>query len=163
MTILRIAIARWLLFAHDLVRKPLHIPDQVRDRHFRHRAPESRWEDDMRAIVAGAVAVLIAGSAFAATKLTPKEIQTEFFDGKSFTAATTSGVKFKLTFTADGKVTREPQDKSGAKGEGTWKLSKEGFCTSWKGSAQNCYTLVNIEKNKWSVVKGAATVATWSK
>ena len=117
----------------------------------------------MRAIIAGAIAVLIAGPAFAATKLTPKEIQTEFFDGKTFHAATTSGVKFKMTFTADGKVTREPQDKSGAKGEGTWKLSKDGFCTSWKGSAQNCYTLVNIEKNKWSVVKGAATVATWSK
>jgi hypothetical protein len=117
----------------------------------------------MRAIVAGGAAILIAGPAFAATKLTPKEIETAFFDGKSFNAATTSGVKFKMTFTADGKVTREPQDKSGAKGEGTWKLSKDGFCTKWMGSAQNCYTLVNIEKNKWSVVKGAATVATWSK
>ena len=60
-----------------------------------------------------------------------------------------------MTFTADGKVTREPQDKAGAKGEGTWKLSKDGFCTTWKGSAQNCYTLVNVDKNKWSVVKGA--------
>ena len=117
----------------------------------------------MRAILAGAVAALIAGPAVAATKLTPKEIQTEFFDGKAFTAATTSGTKFKMTFSTDGKVVREPQDKAGAKGEGTWKLSKDGFCTAWKGSAQNCYTLVNVEKNKWSVVKGAATVATWSK
>ena len=49
-------------------------------------------------------------------KLAPKEIQTEFFDGKTFTAATTSGTKFKMTFTPDGKVTREPQDKAGAKG-----------------------------------------------
>ena len=72
----------------------------------------------MRAILAGAVALLTFGTAFAASKLTPKEIQTEFFDGKTFTAATTSGVKFKMTFTTDGKVTREPQDKSGAKGEG---------------------------------------------
>ena len=45
----------------------------------------------------------------------------------------------------------------------TWKLSKEGFCTSWKGSAAICYTLVNVDKNKWSVVKGATTVAVWSK
>ena len=119
----------------------------------------------MRAIVAlAAIAAIVPPSAaFAAQKLTPKEIQTEFFDGKTFTAATTSGTKFKMTFTADGKVTREPQDKSGQKGEGSWKLSKEGFCTTWQGKAATCYTLVNVEKNKWSVVKGATTVAVWSK
>jgi len=118
----------------------------------------------MRVILVGAAfAALVSGAALAASKLTPKEIQTEFFDGKAFTAATTSGTKFKLTFTADGKVTREPQDKAGQKGEGTWKLSKDGFCTTWKGSPANCYTIVNVDKNKWSVVKGAATVAVWSK
>ena len=87
----------------------------------------------MRATLAVAAAILIAGAAYAAQKLTPKEIQTEFFDGKPFTAATTSGTKFKMTFATDGKVMREPQDKAGQKGEGTWKLSKEGFCTSWTG------------------------------
>ena len=118
----------------------------------------------MRATLAGvAVAALLFETALAATKLAPKDIQTEFFNGKTFTAATTSGTKFKMTFTADGKVTREPQDKAGQKGEGTWKLSKEGFCTQWKGNASTCYTIVNVDKNKWSVVKGAATVAVWSK
>src|SRR3954463_11790958 len=118
----------------------------------------------MRAVLTGfAVAALVSSAALAATKLAPKEIQTEFFDGKPFTAATTSGTKFKLTFSPDGKVTREPQDKAGQKGEGTWKLTKEGFCTQWKGSGSNCYTIVNVDKNKWSVVKGAATVAVWSK
>jgi len=118
----------------------------------------------MRATLPGvAIALLALDVAIAAAKLTPKEIQTEFFDGKTFTAATTSGTKFKMTFTADGKITREPQDRAGAKGEGTWKLSKDGFCTSWKGSAAICYTLVNVDKNKWSVVKGATTVAVWSK
>lgn len=118
----------------------------------------------MRAILAGAaLAALLSDAALAASKLPPKDIQAQFFDGKAFTAATTSGTKFKMTFTADGKVTREPQDKAGAKGEGTWKLTKDGFCTTWKGSAANCYTLVNVDKNKWSVVKGATTVAVWSK
>ena len=119
----------------------------------------------VRSSLAGVVAgaLLAATAAWAITKLTPAEIQSTFFDGKPFTAATTSGVKFKLVFMADGKVTREPQDKAGAKGEGTWKLSKDGFCTTWKGAKANCYTLVNVEKNKWSVVKGATTVAVWSK
>ena len=48
-------------------------------------------------------AVAMSGAAFAAQKLTPKEIQTEFFDGKSFVAATTSGTKFKMTFATSGK------------------------------------------------------------
>jgi hypothetical protein len=118
----------------------------------------------MRVILASVgAAALLTAPACAASKLTPKEIQTEFFDGKPFTAATTSGTKFKMTFSADGKVTREPQDKAGQKGEGTWKMSKDGFCTTWKGSPSNCYTIVNVDKNKWSVVKGAATVAVWSK
>ena len=112
------------------------------------------------AVIASAVTI---GAAIAAQKLTPKEIQTEFFDGKAFTAATTSGTKFKMTFGSDGKVTREPQDKAGQKGEGTWKLSKDGFCTTWQGKTATCYTLVNVDKNKWSVVKGATTVAVWSK
>ena len=117
----------------------------------------------MRTTLAVVTIVLIAGAASAAQKLTPKEIQTEFFDGKPFTAAMTSGTKFKMTFATDGKVTREPQDKAGQKGEGTWKLSKEGFCTSWREKSSTCYTLVNVDKNKWSVVKGATTVAVWSK
>ena len=93
----------------------------------------------MRAMLAGIVLVGLAGPALAQiTKLTPKDIQAQFFDGKAFTAATTSGTKFKMTFSPDGKSLREPQDKAGTKGEGTWKLSKDGFCTAWKGSAQNC-------------------------
>ena len=70
----------------------------------------------MRTTLAVVTIVLIAGAASAAQKLTPKEIQAEFFDGKPFTAATTSGTKFKMTFATDGKVTREPQDKAGQKG-----------------------------------------------
>ena len=117
----------------------------------------------MHVLAGVAVAALLISAALAATKLTPKEIQTEFFDGKPFTAATTSGVKFKLTFASDGKVTREPQDKAGAEGRGDLEAVEGRLLHHWKGSAANCYTLVNVDKNKWSVVKGAATVAVWSK
>jgi hypothetical protein len=110
-----------------------------------------------------ATEVSSVGTARPATLVPPKLIQAMFFTGEPLIAATTSGTKFKMTFAADGKITREPQDKAGQKGEGTWSLSEEGFCTSWKGSAANCYTLVNVDKNKWSVVKGATTVAVWSK
>lgn len=111
-----------------------------------------------------ACCVLMAGIPTAnAAKLAPAEIQTAFFNGQPFTAATNSGVKFKMTFTADGKMTREPAARTGAKGEGTWKLDKEGFCTTWKGQQPNCYTLVASGANKWSVMKKSSTMATWTK
>jgi hypothetical protein len=118
----------------------------------------------MRAIfLAGVLGALLATPGFAADKLAPDAIKSAFFAGQEFTAATPAGVKFKMVFTADGKVTRTPVDNSGAKGEGTWKLSKDGFCTTWKGAHQNCYTLVAAGNNKWSVMTGSSLRATWSK
>jgi hypothetical protein len=122
--------------------------------------------DGMRGLVGLiAMGVWMAGSdgAAAATKMSPNEIQASFFNGQAFTASTPSNIKFTMVFKPDGKVTREPVGKSGVKGEGTWKLSKDGFCTTWKGSKANCFTLISKGNNEWSVVKGAATVATWNK
>ena len=62
---------------------------------------------------------LLATQGFAADKLTPDNIKTTFFDGHEFTAATPTGLKFKMVFTQDGKVTRTPAGNYGAKGEGT--------------------------------------------
>jgi hypothetical protein len=104
----------------------------------------------------------ISAPAAPAAKLSPTDIQTTFFNGQSFTASTPSNLKFKMTFTADGKMKRQPIG-TGSKGEGTWKLSKDGFCTSWKGSKDRCFTVVSAGDNKWSVLKGSTIMATWSK
>ncbi|HEY1365043.1 MAG TPA: hypothetical protein VGF60_22555 [Xanthobacteraceae bacterium] len=113
--------------------------------------------------VGAAAAVLAAvAPAFAAT-LAPSEIQSTFFTGQPFTSATPSNVKFKMVFTADGKMTREPIAQAGAKGEGIWKLTKDGFCTTWKGSKANCFRVLTAGDNKWSVMKGTTPVATWTK
>ena len=118
----------------------------------------------MRALlIAGVAVVAVTAPAFAAA-LAPNEIQSTFFTGQAFTSSTPANVKFKMVFTPDGKMTREPVGTAGAKGEGTWKLSKEGFCTTWKGSKPNCFQIVTAGDNKWSVVKGTTAVATsmWS-
>lgn len=116
----------------------------------------------MRALMlAGAIAVT-ATQPVSAAVLAPADIQATFFNGQPFTAATTS-IKYKMVFTADGKMTREPIGTGGAKNDGTWKLSKDGFCTTWKGSKANCYRIENAGENKWSIKKGATVVATWSK
>jgi hypothetical protein len=108
---------------------------------------------------------LLAGASSAAPgdKVAPNDVQTTFFTGMPFTASTPQSIKYTMVFTADGKVTREPQGKTGVKGDGTWKLSKDGFCTTWKNSPANCFQLVVAGDNKWSVMKGTALVGTWSK
>ena len=67
-----------------------------------------------------------------------------------------------MTFMADGKMKRQPIG-AGSRGEGTWKLSKDGFCTMWKGGKDSCFTVVSAGDNKWSVLKGSTIMATWSK
>jgi hypothetical protein len=119
----------------------------------------------MRVLIASIVvcAGLLSGAATAASKLTPEEIQSTFFTGAEFTAATPSGVKFKMIFTVDGKVRRQPTGNGGARSEGNWKLDENGYCTTWKGGKPNCFTVVTADKNKWSVMKGPAVIATWTK
>jgi hypothetical protein len=120
----------------------------------------------MRAAVVGlaTLAVVVSmGAGHAAARLTPAQIQSTFFTGQAFTAATPSNVKFKMTFSADGKVAREPVGSTGAKGQGTWKLSNDGFCTKWQGGQSNCFSVLPNGANKWSVLKGTTIVATWSK
>ncbi len=117
-------------------------------------------------VTIAAYGVLSATSAFAApaVRLAPSDIQSTFFNGQPFTASTTSNVKFKMTFTPDGKMKREPIG-PGARGEGVWKLSKDGFCTTWNGpgAKANCFTLAAAGDNKWSVLRGSTIMATWSK
>jgi hypothetical protein len=120
----------------------------------------------MRVLAATALSLAFGATAIAApaaTRLAPADIQKAFFGGQPFTAATPSGVAFKMTFTADGKMAREPAGRAGVKDSGTWKLDKTGFCTTWKGGKPNCFTLVTAGDNKWSVMKGMNLVATWSK
>ena len=121
----------------------------------------------MQARIAGASIILLVGSglvmAAPSGRLAPKEIQATFFNGQPFTAATLSNIKFKMVFTPDGKMTREPLGTSGSKSEGTWKLSPEGFCSTWKGSKQNCYRVHASGENKWAVIMSTQAVAYWSK
>src|SRR5262249_15948631 len=83
-----------------------------------------------------------ASRAFAAEPMAPSDIQATFFNGQPFTAATLSGVKFKMTFTPDGKMTREPLAESGSKSAGTWRLNAHGFCRSWGRAKASCFAVV---------------------
>ena len=53
------------------------------------------------------VTLLSASTAFAIEPMAPSDIQATFFNGKPFTASTTSGTQFKMTFIPDGRMTRQ--------------------------------------------------------
>jgi hypothetical protein len=132
---------------------------------------------------ASAVAFVTASAVVAAEPMAPSEIQATFFTGQAFMARTPSGLKFKMTFTPDGKMTREPlspvtkgvASKSGERGKasttstgtGTWRLNVKGFCTTRAHSKPTCFTVAPSGDNKWSVQRIATTIATtvsvWSK
>lgn len=121
----------------------------------------------MRRFIAGGAAALLVTTGIVlgapAGRLAPKDVQATFFTGQPFTASTPSNLKYKMVFTPDGKMTREPLGKAGAKNEGTWRLNPEGFCTTWQGSKQNCFRVVSTGENKWSIIAGTQAVAYWSK
>jgi hypothetical protein len=114
-------------------------------------------------VMAAGVVTLCVATALAAERLKPEEIKATFFTGQPFTASTPGNIKYTMVFTTDGNVTRTPVGKSGNKGEGTWKLSRDGYCTTWKGNKSTCYTVIPAGENKWSVMQGATVKASWSK
>ena len=120
----------------------------------------------LRAVVL--LSTLGTSIAFAADAMKPADIKATFFTGQPFTAATPTGIKFKMTFTPDGKALREPVGAAVSPPKtGTWKLSPNGFCTSWAGAKASCFTLVPMADGRWSVQRIATTitvsVAVWSK
>jgi hypothetical protein len=117
----------------------------------------------MRARPFAVCMLLIASAAFAAEGMAPNDIKAAFFNGQPFTATTPGGTQFKMTFTPDGKMIREPIAQSGYKSNGTWKLDVKGFCTTWKNAQRTCFTVIPNGENKWSVQKGATVIATWIK
>ena len=119
-----------------------------------------------RPLAVASILLVCGNAAFAAELMAPSDIKATFFNGQSFTASTPGGTKFKMTFTPDGKMTREPLAESGSKNT-TWKLNATGFCTTWQHAKPNCFTVIPKGENQWAVQKTATTIATtvavWSK
>jgi len=74
-----------------------------------------------------------------------------------------TNIKYKMIFSADGKMNASRMRRWWFKRRRHLELTKEGFCTTWKGSQPNCFRILTAGDNKWSVVKGTTVVATWTK
>src|SRR3974377_2041862 len=112
-----------------------------------------------RPLAVASILLVCGHAAVAAELMAPSDIKATFFNGQSFTASTPGGTKFTMTFTPDGKMTREPLAQSGSKDTGTWKLNATGFCTTWQHAKPSCFTVIPKGENKWLVQKIANTIA----
>jgi hypothetical protein len=106
----------------------------------------------------GTVAGLVA-------RLKPAEIRKLFFDGRPFTSSTTSGnTAWTMTFRPDGTMTREVTRGAGQSGNGTWKASREGFCTRWEGAdEERCFIVASRVDGRHAIILNTATVAVWQR
>src|SRR5665213_3176211 len=91
-----------------------------------------------------ALAILAATSsaiAAAPTLLTPVQIKTIFGTGRPFSAVSAAGTKsYSFTFNTDGSALEIPAAR-GKRTSGTWRLSDNGYCTTWGNGTETCYTI----------------------
>ena len=90
-------------------------------------------------------------------------LKRNFFNGEPFIATTPANVRYKMVFTLDGKMSREPLSQGGTGNDGTWRFSPDGICTTWPGSKENCFKIVASGKNRWAIMVDTQAVLYWSK
>ena len=98
--------------------------------------------------------------AMAAAALTPAEIQATFATGTPFSSTTTSGTAYSIVLKTDGTASRTPR-RSKTPITGTWRLSKDGYCSTWGKSAENCYRVERGAARYKVLDRSGSTVAYW--
>jgi hypothetical protein len=116
-------------------------------------------------IVGVAIFFVFASSARAAEFLSPDEIKTTFATGVAFTATSASGETKRITLNPDGTatITSKAEKKKSASKSGKWRLSADGYCSTWGKGSENCY-LIKPNGKKFDVLTAKKEViAHWSK
>ena len=114
----------------------------------------------VQAVLLPAVMFSVPLTALAAAALTPREIGATFATGTPFSSTTPSGTSYSIVLKSDGSASRTPS-RSKTAITGTWRLSTDGYCSTWGKSAENCYR-VEKDAGRYKVFdKSGSTVAYW--
>ena len=104
----------------------------------------------------------IASSSHAADFLTPDEIKATFATGTPFTAETAGGTIKMLTLEPDGTAKTASKGKKASQA-GMWRVSNDGYCSTWGKGPENCYLIKKVGKKFEVLTAKKALVAYWSK
>ena len=92
----------------------------------------------------------------------PESIKATFGTGVSLSSTSPSGARFTLTLKPDGTATRAPKQ-SKMPTPGKWRLSKDGYCSTWSGGNENCF-IIQQSGPKYSVLDSHGKLAAvWSR
>ena len=104
----------------------------------------------------------LASAAVAANPLPPQQIKATFGTGDVFTATSPGGTVYHIVLKPDGSASRTPKNSSAAV-VGTWRLSDNGYCSTWGKNPESCYT-IQQSGTKYTVLdKKGSVAAHWSK
>jgi hypothetical protein len=104
----------------------------------------------------------IASSTYAADFLTPDEIKAIFATGAPFTAESAGGTKRLLTLNPDGTAKIVSKGKKASQ-TGTWRVSSDGYCSTWGKGTENCYLIKKVGKTFEVLTAKKVPIARWSK
>jgi hypothetical protein len=116
-------------------------------------------------VAAGAMIYFgVVSSAMGAEFLTPDEIKAKFATGTPFTATSASGTAKTITLNPDGSATVKSQGKKKSASEsGKWRLSTDGYCSTWRKGTENCYLVKPAGKQFDVLTAKKVVIAHWSK
>jgi hypothetical protein len=95
------------------------------------------------------------------TPMTPKEIQATFGTGTSFSSSTPTGTTYTIVLNSDGTASRTPR-RSKVAITGTWRVSKDGYCSTWAKSMEKCFK-IEKDTDRYKVLDKSGTVAAYWK
>ena len=112
-----------------------------------------------------AILTCLAAPAQAADKpqlLTPVDIGATFATGTPFSATSNAGKDIMITLKPDGTAQAVPHGKK-VGNKGKWRLSDNGYCTTWGKSAEHCYTVRQTGSDYEVLNTSGIVVAHWTK
>jgi hypothetical protein len=119
----------------------------------------------MRSTIGVAVLALICCAdlaAAASNNLSPQDIKNTFGTGTSFTATSSAGTTYLMVLKPDGTASRTPK-KGTAPVVGSWRLSDDGYCSTWGKNPENCYTIQQSGTTYTVLDKKGGVAAHWRK
>jgi hypothetical protein len=98
-------------------------------------------------VIAGALGAGAVLPGFAAIPLSGKDIAARFGAGAVIKGTSIpGGTPYELQLATDGTATMKVLKGDRPSRSGTWHVSDKGYCATWNGSAERCFTVVKNGK-----------------
>ena len=114
-------------------------------------------------VIAAAVGVGVVLPGFAANPLSATDITSRFATGTTIKGTSIpGGAAYELMLAADGSATMRGLHGDKSTRDGTWRVSKAGYCATFAPAAERCFAIVKNGKAYDLIDGGGKVVARWT-